>query len=53
MSNITSIGKKGSNAMLELPNSLSILENNVFYNCANLKTVDLPDNITSIGQSCF
>ena len=36
-----------------LPSSLQILESSAFYHCTALKTIDLPEGILEIFDSCF
>lgn len=36
-----------------LPDSLTIIEKNAFYNCEKLKSVTIPPNVSSIGLAAF
>lgn len=38
---------------VELPSTLTTIEDRAFNSCSNLKELNLPDNITSIGASAF
>ncbi len=38
---------------IELPDNVSILNDEVFYNCENLETIQLSSNLTSIGDYTF
>lgn len=36
-----------------LPDSLTTIEKNAFYNCEKLKSVTIPQNVSSIGLAAF
>ena len=38
---------------VELPESLTSIENNAFYKCNTLKEINIPDGVTSIGIKAF
>ena len=38
---------------VSIPESISKLEDNLFYGCSDLEDIILPENITSIGESAF
>ena len=50
---LTSIGPKGSNASLELPNNLTVIEGNCFDGCTNITDVVLPNSITNVSFYVF
>ena len=36
-----------------LPTTITSIDNNAFYNCTNLKKVNVPNSVTSIGEYAF
>ena len=36
-----------------IPDSVTSIEDSVFYNCYNLKTITVPDSVTKIGEDAF
>ena len=50
---ITSVGLIGSGAYLEIPDSVTKIDEGAFSSCAELVTVELPDSITNIGTGIF
>ena len=50
---ITSVGVKGSEADIEIPDSLTSIPYGAFESCYSLTSVTLPNNITSIGADAF
>ena len=36
-----------------MPDSLTTIEKNAFYNCEKLKSVTIPQNVSSIGLAAF
>ena len=38
---------------IEIPNTVTSIGNNAFYNCTNLTSITIPNTVTSIGNSAF
>ncbi len=38
---------------VEIPSSVTKIENNAFYDCNSLKSVSIPNSVTSIGEHAF
>lgn len=39
--------------LVELPNSLQVIEYQSFYGCTGLSNISIPDSVTSVGQYAF
>lgn len=38
---------------IEIPNSVTSIENSVFYGCSSLNSIEIPNSVTSIGDNAF
>ena len=49
------INKKdaGCNKYIQIPNSITSIEDEAFYNCKSLKNINIPNSVTSIGYCAF
>ena len=43
----------GNSTSYKIPNTVSIIADNAFYNCNNLRSITIPNSIKSIGSSAF
>ena len=51
--NIKSVGGYNSNASLKLPNTIDKINNNMFFNCSGLTSVEIPESVTIIENGAF
>ena len=52
-SSLTSVGPKGSGASVEIPSSVSTINDLTFNECTNLTSVIIPDTVMYIGDNAF
>ena len=52
-SNSAFYGVRATMTEVHLPNTLTRIGDNAFYNCSSLESVTIPDSVTSIGSSAF
>ena len=54
---VTVIGERGFEEVkakkIILPDSIKIIETRAFYYCSDLEEINIPDGITSVGESVF
>ena len=57
LSNITQIGRNSFNSTnlinIQIPNSVTSIEEGAFYICTSLTSIEIPNSVTSIGNSVF